>query len=434
MRKIAISLGILILAIIVSVLLVTLSPDPPRRPPNIQAPLVQTVLLDSRSGVLEVAGSGTVRPRAQVAIAPQVSGKVVYVSPALVSGGRVQEGQLLAQIEQADYENALRQAEADVAQQQVNLMQAEEEATIARQEYERYQQREADRRSFDAYASIDENDFAARIGGAERVDAEPAATGQDPGSLVLRVPQQRAAAAALARAEAVLKDAQLAFNRTRIVAPFAGYIRSESIDEGQFITQGQVIAEIYAANEIEVVVPLSTDEASMIPELWNKQPDRDDLLIPAHVLMGYGGQTYRWDAYVHRAEAALDPTTRTVDVVVRVPQPFDGGVVVQPPGEMSLLTNQSPPLLVGQYTSVRIEGSEMDQYYVIPRRALRVNDQIWTIKDDSLLHIKPIQVLQKVGDEVFIVGELDMNTEVVVSDLSAATENMKVRPNRVTTN
>lgn len=130
----------------------------------------------------------------------------------------------------------------------------------------------------------------------------------------------------------------------------------------------------------------------------------------------------------------LDPTTRTVDVVIRVPQPFDGGVVVQPPGEMSLLTNQSPPLLVGQYTSVRIEGSEMDQYYVIPRRALRVNDEIWTIKDDSLLHIKPIQVLQKVGDEVFIVGELDMNTEVVVSDLSAATEDMKVRPNRVTTN
>lgn len=430
MRKVAIVIGILLLAALVSFALVALSPQPPKRPPQVIAPLVQTIDVDAQNGVLNVSGNGTVRPRAQINLAPQVAGKVVYVSPSMVSGARVTKGQTLVRIEQADYQNALRQAEAEVAQQQVTLLQEEEEAMIAKEEYERFRKRENTRESLSPFASVDENDYAAGLinegssqAGASDGDEE------GPSSLVLREPQRAAAAAALARAEATLEDAKLALSRTRMTAPFDGYIRSESVDPGQFVAVGQSIAELYASEEVEIMVPLSTDEAALIPSLWEKQANQSDLLIPAGVYMEYGGQSYRWDGYVHRAEAALDEMTRTVDVVVRVPNPFSGGELIAIPGEVDLLSSHVPPLMVGQYTRVEIEGAELQNYYTIPRRALRVDDEIWTIKDDSLIHIVPVQVIQKIGEEVFILSDLDEQIEVVTSDLSAVTEGMRVRPN-----
>ncbi len=428
-RSTLLAIGILFVAVVVAGVMVAMKPDPPRRPPQVLAPLVQTVLAESRTGVIQVAGNGTVRPRAQVNLAPQVSGKIVYVSPALVSGGRVRKGQMLVQIEEADFQNQLKQAAADVAQQEVTLLQAQEESQIAREEYERFQKREGMRQVISPFASVDANDYAARLIDREAAEETPAIRDTEPGSLVLREPQRLAAEASLARAEAVLENAQLALSRTRIVAPFDGYIRSESIDMGQFVTTGQVLAEIFAADEVEVVVPLSTDEASLIPDLWSKRADNNDIDISAGVFMEYGGQSYRWDGYVHRAEAALDAATRTVDVVLRVPRPFEGGELVDLPGEVNLLASHAPPLLVGQYTSVKIDGADVQNYFVIPRRALRVDDEIWTIKNDSLIHIAKVQVIQKVDDEVFVLGEMDENTEVVVNEMSVVTEGMRVRSN-----
>ena len=421
-------IGILALGLVVALALINLRPEPARKPPSVQSPLVQTVPADVREGALMVSGSGTVRPRAQVSLAPQVSGRVVYVNPALVSGGRVRRGQVLVEIEKSDYENALKQAQAEVAQQQVGVLQAEEEASIALAEYERFLGRQQTRERMGALASIDTNDYAARLkpeNGSNGTETDE--PDNQPSSLVLREPQREAAKAALARAEAMLEDARLALSRTRIVAPFDGYIRSESIDQGQFVTTGQPLAEIYAADEVEVTVPLSTDEAALIPQLWNKRPDQNKIRIPAQVFMEYGGQSFRWEGYVHRAEAALDASSRTIDVVVRVPNPFSGGVAEDVPGEVNILSPQVPPLMVGQYTLVNIEGVQLQQYAAVPRQALRVGNEVWTVEQDSLLHIVSVQVLQKAGENVFVLGEIDESSSIIVSDLSVATEGMRIR-------
>ena len=395
-------MGILAIGIVGAYLLVALSPEPTRRPPPKQTPLVQTVQPDIRSGALMVAGSGTVRPKAEVNLAPQVGGTVVYVNPALVSGGQIRRGQVLVRIEAADYQNALRQAEADVAQQQVNLLQTEEEARIARTEYEQFRAREQSRRATVADTA-------------------------GPNRLVLREPQQAAAKAALARAEATMANARLALSRTRVVAPFDGYVRSESVDKGQFVAAGQAIAQLYAADEVEVVVPLSTDEAALIPRLWDKQAGQGSVQIPAEVVMGYGGQQYQWTGYVDRAEAAMDASSRTIDIVVRVPRPFSGGQAMDVPGEVNAYAQQAPPLLVGQYVTVKVAGAEFDRFASIPREALRPDDEVWTVKNDSLVHIVPIQVLQKIGDEVYVLGDIRTIDAIITSELTAATEGMRVR-------
>ena len=90
----------------------------------------------------------------------------------------------------------------------------------------------------------------------------------DAGPLTLREPQLTAARAALEREEARVADANLALARTRVHAPFSGFVRDESVDVGQYVTPGQPLGRLFAADAVEVVVPLSDANAVLIPGLW----------------------------------------------------------------------------------------------------------------------------------------------------------------------
>ena len=57
----------------------------------------------------------------------------------------------------------------------------------------------------------------------------------------------------------------------------------------------------------------------------------------------YGGGRHAWEGYVDRGETSLDERTRTIDVIVRVPDPFSAGAGF-------------PPLLVGDFVEVEIPG------------------------------------------------------------------------------
>ena len=64
------------------------------------------------------------------------------------------------------------------------------------------------------------------------------------------------------------------------------------------------------------------------------------------------------------------PETRTVDVVVRVPDPF--------------VTDDSgrPPLLLGTYATVDIQGRAVDEFVVLPRVALRESEAVYVVVDE----------------------------------------------------
>ncbi|MEM9997640.1 MAG: biotin/lipoyl-binding protein [Bacteroidota bacterium] len=424
--------GILVAGVLIAVVLVSRRTEPPKQPPPPQTPLVQTTEIALGGGALAVGGSGTVRPRAEVALAPQIAGRVVYVAPALVSGGRVQQGETLVRIDPADYENRVQQAQADVEQQRVTVRQAEEESRVARAEYDRFQARQQ-RRAADPYAGIDGDDYAARIVASEATagpadpppGVETSSTAPDSArlALVFREPQRQAAEAALGRAEAALADAQLALGRTSLTAPFAAVVRSETVDRGSYVAPGQALAQLYASDVFEVVVPLSQEDAALLPGLFQLRAGVADRRIPARVVAAYGGVRYAWDGYVDRAESALDETTRTINAVVRVPAPFRGGERLD-----GLVGDGAPPLLVGSFVDVQFQGAEVEAYAVVPRRSLRRGNEVWVIEQDSLLRIVPVRVLQQTDSDVFVVADrLAPRQRVVTSDLQAVTDGMTVR-------
>ena len=136
--------GLLIAAAIIAgsvalaVLLVSLAPEPERREPLSRIPFVETVSVFAGSGAIPVRGAGIVRPSAEIDLAPQVGGRVVWVDPGFRSGRRIAAGQIVFRIDEADYLYRVREAEAALAARRVALLEAEEAAAIARDEYARF--------------------------------------------------------------------------------------------------------------------------------------------------------------------------------------------------------------------------------------------------------------------------------------------------------
>ena len=377
----------------VAALLISLAPEPTRVEPPPQIPFAQTGLIAAGSGPIPVYGAGTVRPSAEIDIAPQVSGKVVWVDPGFRSGGRVEAGQPIFRIEEADYLYRVQEAEANLAARRVAVLEEQERAEIARTQYELYLTGQGD---------------SASAGGAS--------------PLALREPQLNAALAALRRDESRLADANLALSRTLVVAPFEGFVREESVDVGQVVSAGQRVGRLFASDAVEVIVPLSDADAALIPGLWDLEGREEQPRAAARVATEYGSRSYVWDGYVDRAEAFLDAQTRTVDVIVRVPDPFSASV----PGGGTAGPSGAPPLLVGEFVEVEIEGLEVDGYFRVPRASLQPGNEVWMVRD-GVVDIVPVQVLQRADDEVFVTGSLEHGLAVVTGGVPFATEGMSVQ-------
>ena len=393
-RSLLIALAIVGGAVAVAVFLVSLAPEPERLEPPSQLPFVTTAAVAAGSGPIPVFGAGTVRPSAEIAVTPQVGGRVVWVDPAFQSGGRFDAGQTLFRIEEEDYVVRLREAEATLADRQVAFLEAREEAAIARAEYERYAEQEP--------------------GSIPLSEASP---------LALREPQLNAARAALDRDEARVAEANLAVARTRVNAPFNGYVRDESVDVGQFVAPGQPVGRLFAADAVEVVAPLSDANAALIPGLWDQRAGDTEPRIAARVIAEYGDIRYAWDGYVDRAEASLDEQSRTIDVIVRVPDPFTAGT----PAGVATALDSTPPLLVGKFVDVEIQGLAPQSYFRVRRAALQPGNEIWAVDDNGAVTIVPVRTLQRGEDEVYVTGALVDGQTVITGGIQFATEGMLVR-------
>lgn len=393
------SVAILAGSVYLAYYLVSLAPEPERREPPPQIPFVQSDRVEAGSGPIPVYGAGTVRPSAEIDIAPLVTGRVTWLDPGFQSGGRVKAGQTILRIEDADYLNRVRQAEADLETRKVALYIAQEEASFARTEFEEY----------------------------SRQQAEAGSSVGEPGPLALKEPQLKAAQAELNRVEVRIAAAKLALSRTEVQAPFDGYVRAESVDVGQYVTAGQTVGRLFASDAVEVVVPVSDASAALIPGLWKLRAGDSSRRVATRVSARFDEKVYAWRGYVDRAEASIDEQTRTIDVIVRVPNPFSAGA----PVDGTRRPGGAPPLLVGKFVEVEIRGLAPRSYFRIPRPALQTGNEVWTVREDKKVSIVPVRVLQRVNDEVFVLGDLEDGQLVIVGGIQFVTEGMVVQTGTV---
>ena len=372
--KLIIPIVVLVVGVAGAVLLASSRKTPPRVEHISPGPLVETTTAHVSDIEVVVEGHGEVVAKVAVEVVPEVAGRVVEVSPSMVVGGFFKAGEPLIVIDPRDYEFGVERAQAAVARAEVRFEQEMAEAEVAREEWTELHPGEA-----------------------------------PPSGLVVREPQVRQARAELDAARADLDVARLSLERTRVSLPFDGVVVSESVDLGQFVTTGRVLATVYGTDQVEVRVPLESRDLS-----WFEIPERPGETCPrAEVSAAFAGTTYTWEGRVTRMEAQLDAASRMAHVVVEVARPYAGA-------------DGRPPLMPNTFADVRIFGKTLDDVVAIPRHALREGSTVWVVTD-GVLRSRPVDVARADREWAYISSGLEDGEQVITSSLDVITDGMKVR-------
>jgi len=340
-------------------------------------PAVSVVTVATATRTLVIEAQGTVQPEQQIQLIPQVGGKILKVSPALVNGGMFEVGTELIRIDPADYALAITLAQAAVKAAESELSVIRQEAASAKEEWDKFFSRQAPERA--------------------------------PTALAMKQPQLAAAEARLAGVRADLERARLNLERTVIRAPFAGRVSAESVDIGQVVTPGQVLATIFSTAAAEIMVPLEDRDLAWleVPGLTKADGPGSSALVRAVV----AGRNREWRGRVVRAEGKIDERTRLVPLVVRVDHPYA----------------EAPPLLAGLFVKVAIQGTVLTDTAVISRSLIRDGDLVWVLDQEQKIRFQPVTVARFSGNDAWVSGGLNNGDRLVATVLKTVTAGMRVR-------
>jgi RND family efflux transporter MFP subunit len=229
-----------------------------------------------------------------------------------------------------------------------------------------------------------------------------------PPPLVAKEPQLMAVRAKLEADKADLKKALLHLKRTEFKAPFDGRVRQENVDIGQYVSPGQPLATLYATDAVEVVIPLANEDLYWfhVPGFTPGGEKGAQAVVHARI----AGRALQWKGEVVRSEGKIDETTRMVNVVVRVIKPYA----------------RKPPLAIGLFVRVAIQGRMLPEAVRIPRSALHQGNVVWIVKDGRL-RFRTVTVARVEPNAVLLESGLQDGEMVVVTALKAVTDNMVVR-------
>ena len=345
---------------------------------EVLVPRVRTLPAEESDYEVWVPSRGSVVPRTESRLVVEVAGRVVGISPDLVSGGFFEEGDVLLEIDPRDYELALAQAELDVARSERRLAEEQADADVARREWE-------------------------TIG---RGEATP---------LTLREPQVAEAEAALAASRAMLERAKRDLSRTQVTAPFSGRVRTKSVDVGQYVQPGVAVATLYATDVAEVRLPLPDGELQFL-QLPVSGRTGEEARPQVRLSATFAGERRRWEGTIVRTEGEIDPRTRMVMTVAQVVDPY---------GQDN--PSSSVPLAIGMFVEADIRGVVLEDVIVLPRTALRDDGKLYVLDGDDRLRFVDVQVVRAERDSVVTRADIAPGTRVVVSPLEIVTDGMQVR-------
>ncbi|MFL2771081.1 MAG: efflux RND transporter periplasmic adaptor subunit [Rhodospirillaceae bacterium] len=366
------------------IILQVLAPSPVQLQQQVTAQLVRVQTVQLIQGPISVKGNGPVRPRADVILSAQVSGEIIATSPALVTGGSFKKGETLAHIDPRPFRSALNQAQADRQALQADLEFAEKQL-----------QRD---QKLTASGAKSERQRDETLNQRDRTKAQ------------------------IAGLDALISARLIDLERTAIIAPFDGRVLTDLVDEGSVVRPGVEIARVYATDIFEIIVPFSDREAALIPGLWDTERRQT---VRATATLPFRGRLYRWDGYVDRVEAGIDPDTRTIDVIVRVAEPTRPGYLIDP--DTQGIIGDPPPMLIGTYADIEIDGVSLS-YALIPRSGLKNGNSVWLVKNDKTLKVISVEVIQDQESMVAIRSSgLEAGAKIVVSSLDFATDGLEVR-------
>lgn len=343
------------------------------------AMLVETV--EVRRGTFRpaIVETGTVTPARDVRLSPQVDGVLVEVHPDFEPGGFIAKGETIARIEPADYENMLQMRKSELMQAETDLKLEMGRQEIAKRDYQLFDDQ------------LPEGDT----------------------SLVLRQPQLAAAKVRVDAARAAVDQAELNLRRTRIASPFDARILTRDANLGSQVASGTALARIVGIDRYWV---MATVALGKVPFLEFPSKEERGAAVHLRNRTSWPAGTTRTGNLL-RLVGSLEPQTRLARVIIEVPDPLN----------RENTDSETPPLLVGEYLEVRIEGKPIDNVVRLDRDYLRKNDTAWVMDEASKLRIRELDIVFKDAAHAYVRSGLEDGDRVVTTNLATVTSGAGLR-------
>lgn len=416
---------------------------------------------------MAVTAYGTSRASREWAAIAEVHGQAVEVHERFEPGEILSAGTLLVRIDPTDYQLAVERLEAEIASQELqtkeldqneqNLHQIEklqrEQLRLAEEERDRLQKL-YDRDKAASDSALDAAQSA--------VITHRTALQQTENNLALIPVQRDLLQASLRVLRVQLRQGQRELEKCQIPLPFAARCIAKSVEVDQFVGAGERLGNFLALEEAEVVAMVETRKMRVlfprgIPELGTLDLARMELdesifnrvEVPAEVRWGPWGEPQVWRGRVARLASGLDEGTRTLPVVIEVPDPYK-----------DIKPGVRPPLLPDVFCHVTLFGATVDDVVVIPRDALHrlgrdvlgdgdaqedgaeeYVDVVYVLRGGKLrtvagdgkqrqevvggkLHRAEVTVMAEEEDHAVIEEGIDQGDMVILTDLFPASEGM----------
>jgi len=257
--------------------------------------------------------TGTVFPYNQYVVAPKVSGRVLQIRKRI--GDPVREGELIARIDDAEYQQAVREAEASLKIAKASLAESRSQAELARQEKERIE-------SLEAKGMVTEAELEAALTNYEAQEARY--------QLALAQVEQR---------EAALASSRIRLGYTRLTASHAGFVGERFVDEGALLAPNMAVVLVVGIDSVIVRTTITERDYGHI-----KPGQPVDVMVDAF-------RNRRFSGTVERIAPMMQEASRMAEMEVEV-------------------DNESHLLKPGMFARIEVVTAKKDNTQLVPSTAV----------------------------------------------------------------
>jgi len=325
--------GIIALGVIIMFALSSSEKESNKREVEPEVRLVETQSICFEDLVLEIEGSGVIESKKTLNVISEATGPVLFAKNDLKDGTFVNTGELILEIDSREVENTLYTMRSEFLNSLALVLpelKIEDPNTYSKWQSYFY--------SLDIHETIPE--LPEMFGSQEKI------------KLSTRNVYSKYYA---------VKNQEILLSKYRITAPFAGYIKSNGIVEGSFVSRNSNLFTLSDAIHVEISIPLLVDEVSLLnfsppPTVKVFSDNHEGEII-------YGK--------IYRKETLLNRNSQTLNVYVS----FTNGRL-------------NSYFLPGNYVKVRIEGMLLKDVAKIPRYVVDNENYVYTVEDGKLARRK----------------------------------------------
>jgi RND family efflux transporter MFP subunit len=405
-----------ILAIVVFIMLKSTQQAPVESTDSAKARKVRSTLVVAQDFVPLAQGYGEVQPAQVWKAIAQVSGRIQHLHERLKDGEIISQGETLFQIDPVDYQLNLAQAEAQLAELEVEQQNAsalleieQRNLALAQREFERLQK-------LVKKGSISQSD----VDSAERTLLNSRTSVQNYKNTLALFPVNRKLL------QVKIDQAQRDLDNTSIKAPFNLRVSGLKIEANQYVSKGEHMFSGDSVDQVEITAQIAMSSLkNLFADTENITVDVQALSSNISQLTGFkprvsldlgNDQPAQWDARFVRFTDSVDSETRTMGIVVVVDDPLK-----------KVIPGKRPPLSKGMLVEVSISGHVQKNAIVVPRSALR-NGNAYVLDGDNRLQIRAVKKLYDQQQFSVIASGIQAGDQLVLSDIIPAVSGMLLAP------